>query len=246
MPDTAEPFPVARGANTVSMLPGMANRHGLIAGATGTGKTTTLRVLAENFSAIGVPVFLADVKGDLSGMAKAGGDNKKALQRAQELGLSGIAPEGFPVTFWDAYGEAGHPVRTTISEMGPLLLARILDLNDIQTDVLTVLFKIADDEGLLLLDLKDLMAMARYLRGPCKGVEDPVREHLPGKHRVHPAEPPGPGTAGRGSSLRRTGTECHGFCPHRQRRTRDDQYPCGRSADAVPPGLYHLPPLAPL
>ena len=162
MPDTAEPFPVARGANTVSMLPGMANRHGLIAGATGTGKTTTLRVLAENFSAIGVPVFLADVKGDLSGMAKAGGDNKKALQRAQELGLSGIAPEGFPVTFWDVYGEAGHPVRTTISEMGPLLLARILDLNDIQTDVLTVLFKIADDEGLLLLDLKDLMAMARY------------------------------------------------------------------------------------
>ena len=192
MPDTVEPFPVAKGTHVVTMLPAMANRHGLIAGATGTGKTTTLRVLAENFSAIGVPVFLADIKGDLSGIAKAGGDNPKVLERAQQLGISGIQPQGYPVTFWDAYGQSGHPVRTTVSEMGPLLLARILDLNDIQTDVLTILFKIADDQGLLLLDLKDLKAMAQVLRRPCKRAEDPVREHISRKHRVHPAEPPDP------------------------------------------------------
>ncbi|WP_292345766.1 MULTISPECIES: helicase HerA-like domain-containing protein [unclassified Methanoregula] len=162
MPDTVQPFTVAKGAHDVTMLPAMANRHGLIAGATGTGKTTTLRLLAENFSAIGVPVFLADIKGDLSGLAAAGGDNPKVNERAQQLGITGIQPQGYPVTFWDAYGAAGHPVRTTISDMGPLLLARILDLNDIQTDVLTILFKIADDQGLLLLDLKDLRAMAQY------------------------------------------------------------------------------------
>jgi uncharacterized protein len=168
MPDTVEPFPVAKGVHIVTMLPAMANRHGLIAGATGTGKTTTLRVLAENFSAIDVPVFLADIKGDLSGIAKAGGDNPRVLERAQQLGISGIQPEGYPVTFWDAYGQSGHPVRTTVSEMGPLLLARILDLNDIQTGVLTILFKIADDQGLLLLDLKDLKAMAEYCSGHAK------------------------------------------------------------------------------
>jgi hypothetical protein len=162
MPDTVEPIPVARGAHVVTMLPGMANRHGLIAGATGTGKTTTLRVLAENFSQIGVPVFLADIKGDLSGLAKAGGDNQKIVERAAEVGLPGLEPQGYPVAFWDAYGESGLPVRTTVSEMGPLLLSRILDLSDIQADVLTILFRIADDQGLLLLDLKDLQAMARY------------------------------------------------------------------------------------
>jgi len=162
MPDTVERIPVAKGMQTVYMLPGMANRHGLIAGATGTGKTITLRVLAENFSAIGVPVFMADIKGDLSGLVKPGGDNQKVVERATELGLPGILPEGSPVTFWDVYGESGIPVRTTVSEMGPLLLSRILDLSDIQADVLTVLFRIADDRGLLLLDLKDLKAMARY------------------------------------------------------------------------------------
>jgi uncharacterized protein len=162
MPDIAEPVPIAKGVQTVYMLPGMANRHGLVAGATGTGKTTTLRVLAENFSRIGIPVFMADIKGDLSGMVKPGGDSPKIIERAAELGLPGVLPEGYPVTFWDVYGESGLPVRTTISEMGPLLLARILDLNDIQTDVLTVLFKIADDSGLLLLDLKDLRSLARH------------------------------------------------------------------------------------
>lgn len=162
MPETAEPFPLAKGVQTVYMLPGMANRHGLIAGATGTGKTTTLRVLAENFSRIGVPVFMADIKGDLSGLVRPGGDNSRITERAAELGLAGVFPEGYPVTFWDVFGESGLPVRTTISEMGPLLLARILDLNAIQTDVLTILFRIADDSGLLLLDLKDLMSLARH------------------------------------------------------------------------------------
>jgi len=162
MTDTAEPLPVAQGTKTVFMVPGMANRHGLIAGATGTGKTTTLRVLAENFSSIGVPVFMADIKGDLTGMAMPGGDNAKVVERAAELGLLGVLPKGYPVTFWDVYGETGLPVRTTISEMGPLLLSRILDLSDIQSDVLTALFRYADDNGLLLLDLKDLQSLARY------------------------------------------------------------------------------------
>ncbi len=162
MQDAADPIPIAKGTQTVYLLPGMANRHGLIAGATGTGKTTTLRVLAENFSAQGVPVFMADIKGDLSGLVKPGGDNPKIIERAAALGLPGVLPEGYPVTFWDLYGESGIPVRTTISEMGPLLLSRILDLTDIQADVMTLIFRIADDRGLLLLDIKDLKAMARY------------------------------------------------------------------------------------
>ncbi len=157
-----DPLIIGKGVQPVALLPGMANRHGLIAGATGTGKTTTLRVLAERFSSIGVPVFLADIKGDLSGLAMPGGENPKVGERARELGLSGISPEGFPVTFWDVYGESGLPVRTTVSEMGPLLLARILGLSDIQSDVLTLIFKVADDKGMLLLDQKDLKAMARY------------------------------------------------------------------------------------
>ena len=139
----------------------MANRHGLIAGATGTGKTVTLRVLAEHFSRIGVPVFMADVKGDLSGLAKAGGDHPKVMERVETLGLEDFQPQGFPVVFWDLFGEQGHPVRTTVSEMGPLLLARLLDLNPTQTGILTLVFKVADDQGLLLLDLKDLQALVR-------------------------------------------------------------------------------------
>ncbi|WP_423935408.1 helicase HerA-like domain-containing protein [Candidatus Deferrimicrobium sp.] len=141
----------------------MANRHGLIAGATGTGKTVTLRVLAERFSAIGVPVFLADVKGDLSGIPRPGGDNPKVVERVAKLGLAPFAYEGYPVTFWDLFGEQGHPVRATVSEMGPLLLGRILNLNDIQGGVLGMIFRIADDNGLLLLDLKDLREMVRFV-----------------------------------------------------------------------------------
>lgn len=139
-----------------------ANRHGLIAGATGTGKTVTLQGLAEGFSDLGVPVFLADVKGDLAGLAQAGAESPKLAERAAELGIEGFQPQGYPVVFWDVFGEQGHPVRATISDMGPLLLSRLMDLNAVQEGVLTLLFKYADDQGLLLLDLKDLKALISY------------------------------------------------------------------------------------
>jgi len=162
MPLPLEPLIIAQGSVPLGILPDMANRHGLIAGATGTGKTVSLRVLAERFSDIGVPVFMADVKGDLSGMAKPGGEHEKVAARVQELSLSGFSYREFPVIFWDVFGDQGHPVRTTVSDMGPLLLSRILDLNETQSDVLTMIFRIADEQGMLLLDLKDLQAMARY------------------------------------------------------------------------------------
>ena len=150
----------------LSILPKMANRHGLITGATGTGKTVTLQTIAEQFSNIGVPVFMADVKGDLSGMAMAGSPTAKAhenlARRAAELALTDWAYTDNPVVFWDLFGEQGHPVRTTVSEMGPLLLARLLGLNDTQEGVLSIAFKVADDQGLLLLDLKDLRQMLVY------------------------------------------------------------------------------------
>src|SRR5438270_110109 len=141
----------------------MAKRHGLIAGATGTGKTGTLQTLAENFSERGVPVFMADVKGDLAGMSQPGAHNPTILQRAKELGLADFSGAANPVVFWDIFGKSGHPVRATVSEMGPLLLGRLLQLNDTQAGVLNVVFKIADESGLLLLDLKDLRAMLQYV-----------------------------------------------------------------------------------
>ena len=163
MATTPSPLLIAKGKGNIFLLPKMANRHGLIAGATGTGKTVTLRVLAEQFSKIGVPIFMADVKGDLSGLPFPGGENPKVVERVSKLGLKDFSFENYPVTFWDVFGEQGHPVRTTISEMGPLLLSRILNLNEIQSGVLTLAFKIADDNGLLLLDLKDLRAMAQFV-----------------------------------------------------------------------------------
>lgn len=156
-------LPIAKAEEFLGLLPKMANRHGLIAGATGTGKTVTLRVFAEHFSRIGVPVFMADVKGDLSGLAHDGGDHPKVMERVDTLRLTDFSPQKFPVVFWDLFGEQGHPVRTTVSEMGPLLLARLLDLNPTQTGVLTLVFKVADDQGMLLLDLKDLQAMVRFV-----------------------------------------------------------------------------------
>lgn len=141
----------------------MVNRHGLVTGATGTGKTVTLRVLAEQFSNAGIPVLLADIKGDLSGLALPGTPEPRITERAAQLGLDGFTFAGVPVVFWDAFGETGHPVRTTISEIGPLLLARILSLNETQTGVLTAVFAIADDAGLLLLDLKDLRAVLAHV-----------------------------------------------------------------------------------
>jgi uncharacterized protein len=148
---------------SLALLPALANRHGLITGATGTGKTVTMQVIAESFSKIGVPTFMADVKGDVSGVAVAGTLSPKLKERLSALGLETPLWEGCPVTFWDVLGERGHPVRTTISDMGPLLLGRLLNLNDVQQGVLTLAFKIADDHGLLLLDLKDLRAMLQFL-----------------------------------------------------------------------------------
>jgi DNA helicase HerA-like ATPase len=147
----------------VLLLPPMMNRHGLIAGATGTGKTVTLQTMAQALSKMGVPVFLADVKGDLAGLSQPGGTSAKVLERVKELGIADFKPEACPVTFWDVFGDSGHPVRTTVSEMGPLLLARLLNLNDTQSGVLSLVFKIADDHGLLLLDLKDLRAMVQHV-----------------------------------------------------------------------------------
>ncbi len=156
------PLLVAKSKTDLGVLPAMANRHGLIAGATGTGKTVSLQTLAERFSDIGVPVFMADVKGDLAGLAAPGGGNARVAERVKTLGLEGFAYRAYPVAFWDVFGEAGHPVRTTVSEMGPLLLGRILDLNETQAGVLAAVFKIADDQGLLLLDLKDLRALLQF------------------------------------------------------------------------------------
>lgn len=148
---------------TLNLLPALANRHGLITGATGTGKTVTLQKLAESFSAIGVPVFMADVKGDLSGIAKAGISSEKLQARLDNIGVTDWQPQDNPVVLWDIFGEQGHPVRATVSDLGPLLLARLLNLNDIQSGVLQIIFRIADDRGMLLLDFKDLRSMVQYI-----------------------------------------------------------------------------------
>ncbi len=160
---TPEPILVAKSAAELFLLPQMANRHGLIAGATGTGKTITLQVLAEGFSNLGVPVFMADVKGDLAGLSLPGAVNPKIQERIKQLKLEGFTFGGCPVAFWDVFGESGHPVRSTISELGPLLLARLLMLNETQAGVLNVAFRIADERGLLLLDTKDLRALLQHI-----------------------------------------------------------------------------------
>ena len=155
---------IARNQNReLLLLPNLVNRHGCITGATGTGKTVTLQVMAQALSDIGVPVFMADVKGDLSGLSKAGAASPKSLERLSRLGMSEPQWEGLPVTFWDVFGEKGHPVRATVSDMGPLMLSRLLNLNDTQEGVLQLAFKIADDNGLLLLDSKDLRAMLQHV-----------------------------------------------------------------------------------
>jgi len=160
-----EPLPIARSqtGGDLYVLPGLANRHGLITGATGTGKTVTLQVMAEQFSRIGVPVFMADVKGDLAGLGAAGALSAKMAERLKAIGVETPAWAPCPVEFWDVFGAAGHPMRATISDMGPLLLGRLLDLNDTQRGVLTLVFKIADEAGLLLLDAKDLRAMLTFV-----------------------------------------------------------------------------------
>ena len=160
----AEAQPIAKTATgELCLLPALANRHGLITGATGTGKTVTLQVMAERFSGIGVPVFMADVKGDLSGITQPGASSPKFKERLQLIGAEEPRFAGSPAVFWDVFGVQGHPVRATISDLGPLLLARILTLNDTQEGVLSLVFKVADDRGLLLLDLKDLRALLQYV-----------------------------------------------------------------------------------
>ncbi|MFM8395186.1 MAG: helicase HerA-like domain-containing protein, partial [Acidobacteriota bacterium] len=166
----AEPILIAKDHEPIYLLPRMVNRHGLIAGATGTGKSVTLRVMAESFSRLGVPVFMGDVKGDLAGICMAGGENPKVSERAASFGLADFKFQSYPVLFWDVFGEQGHPLRTTISEIGPLLLSRILNLNETQSGVLTLVFKVADDQGMLLLDLKDLRAMLQHIADNAKSL----------------------------------------------------------------------------
>jgi DNA helicase HerA-like ATPase len=158
----ADEILVAKASEDLDLISKMANRHGLIAGATGTGKTVTLQTMAEGFSRIGVPVFMADVKGDLAGLSQPGGNNPNVVERAKKLGIT-LTPQAVPVVFWDVYGQQGHPARATITEMGPVLLSRMLGLNDVQQGVLTLVFKVADDNGLLLLDMKDLRAMLQHV-----------------------------------------------------------------------------------
>ena len=162
---------VARGESPHELLLPLANRHGLVAGATGTGKTVTLRVIAEGLSAAGVPVFMADVKGDLGGLAKQGADNPKFAERAKKLGVEDWAPAALPVVFWDLFGEQGHPIRTTVSDMGPQLFGRLLELSDVQQGVLEVAFKFADDSGLVLDDLKDLRGLIQFMSENAKDLQ---------------------------------------------------------------------------
>ena len=154
---------IGQGEHPVNLLARYGNRHGLVAGATGTGKTVSLMVLAEGFSRLGVPVFLSDVKGDVAGLALPGTPSDKIQQRVARIGMEGFAHEASPVVFWDLLGESGHPVRTTVSEIGPNLLGRILELNDIQSGVLEIVFQLSDEQGLLLLDLDDLRALLAYV-----------------------------------------------------------------------------------
>lgn len=163
-----DPILIGKGENLQYLLPEFGNRHGLITGATGTGKTVTLQVLAEGFSRIGVPVFLADVKGDLAGLSQPIAPHPKIDERLEKIDIEDFEATGWPVVFWDLFGKSGHPIRTTISEMGPLLLANLLELNDTQEGILNIAFRIADEEGLLLLDLEDLRALLRFVADNAK------------------------------------------------------------------------------
>jgi DNA helicase HerA-like ATPase len=165
---------IGMGETAIEFLPRFGNRHGLIAGATGTGKTVSLMVLAENYSRLGVPVFLADVKGDLAGLSQAGTDNEKIRDRVARIGLDDYRNEASPTIFWDLFAELGHPVRTTVTQMGPTLLARVLDLNEVQSGALAVAFEVADREGLLLLDLKDLRALLNHVAENRKAISTAI------------------------------------------------------------------------
>src|ERR1700739_2939779 len=176
--DTDEKIFIGKGEKRAWLTLGLANRHGLVTGATGTGKTVSLQVMAEGFARAGVPVFAADIKGDLSGISEVGEAKDFILKRATDVGLN-FQPDQFSTVFWDVFGEQGHPVRATVTEMGPLLLARMLDLNDVQEGVLNVAFRVADDNGLALIDMKDLRALLDAIvpeggKKPADGAEDPL------------------------------------------------------------------------
>src|SRR6476659_1684622 len=173
MGDTAEKVFIGKGEQPVWLTLGLANRHGLVTGATGTGKTVSLQVMAEGFARAGVSVFAADIKGDLSGISEVGEPKDFIVKRAGDMGLT-FQPDRFSTVFWDVFGEQGHPVRATVSEMGPLLLSRMMDLNDVQEGVLTVAFKVADENGLTLIDMKDLRALLDAIvpAGGKKGPDD--------------------------------------------------------------------------
>ena len=174
----------------------LANRHGLVTGATGTGKTVTLQVMAEGFSNAGVPVFAADIKGDLSGVAMAGDGKPPFLKRAKEIGVE-YTPDRFPVVFWDLFGEQGHPIRATITEMGPLLVARLLELNDVQEGIVNIVFKVADDANLPIIDLKDLRALLGFLAENEKEIDAKYGNVAKALDRRHPAPAPAAREPGR-------------------------------------------------
>src|SRR6202051_669326 len=160
--DTDDKVFIGKGEQPAWLTLGLANRHGLVTGATGTGKTVSLQVMAEGFARAGVPVFAADIKGDLSGISEAGEAKDFILKRAADMGLT-FEPDRFSTIFWDVFGEQGHPVRATVSEMGPLLLSRMMDLNDVQEGGLNIAFKVADEQGLMLRDMKDLRGMLLFI-----------------------------------------------------------------------------------
>src|SRR6476469_2553515 len=165
---------LGKGEGPVYLHTKYGNRHGNVAGATGTGKTVSLMVMAEGFSRLGVPVFMADVKGDVAGLAMPGVADERIQQRVEQIGMTGFKPEPSPVVFWDLFGKSGHPVRTTVSEIGPSLLGRMLELNDVQAGTLEIVFKLADDEGLLLLDMDDLRALLNFVAEHHKEVSSQV------------------------------------------------------------------------
>ena len=202
--DTNGTIFVGKGEKTALLSLAFSNRHGLVTGATGTGKTVTLQVLAEGLSRAGVPVFAADIKGDLSGISVVGEAKEALVKRAKELGFD-YQPDEFPAVFWDVFGEQGHPVRATISEMGPLLLSRMMDLNDVQEGVLNIAFRVADEQGLLLLDLKDLRAMLGYLAEHADELTTQYGNVSKATDRHHPAPASGAGKPGRHQVLRRAG-----------------------------------------
>jgi hypothetical protein len=233
--DTVERIFIGKGEQPAWLTLALANRHGLVTGATGTGKTVSLQVMAEGFARAGVPVFAADIKGDLSGISEVGEAKDFIVKRAADMGLS-FQVDRFSTVFWDVFGELGHPVRATVSEMGPLLLSRMMDLNDVQEGVLNIAFKVADEQGLLLLDMKDLRAILSFI-----AEHDPIWKCLEADGRNNPASASRAGKPGRRQVFRRAGAGLERFYAYRPWRPGPRQYPGRRQADAKPQIVRDLP-----